>query len=56
MVKAVSQERGFASVESGDILTLVESCDAQRLLYEFPASIYRDAVLSIPEFILNRNA
>jgi octaprenyl-diphosphate synthase len=70
-VKTVLQERGFASVESGDILTLVESCDglsqtralaedyartAQRLLYEFPPSVYRDAVLSIPEFILNRNA
>jgi octaprenyl-diphosphate synthase len=70
-VKTVLQERGFASVESGDILTLVESCDglsqtralaedyartAQRLLYEFPPSVYRDAVLSIPEFILNRDA
>jgi octaprenyl-diphosphate synthase len=70
-VKAVLEERGFASVESGDILTIVESCDglsrtralaedyartAQHLLLEFPASEYRDAVLSIPEFILNRNA
>jgi octaprenyl-diphosphate synthase len=70
-VKAVLEERGFASVESGDILTIVESCDglsrtralaedyartAQRLLREFPDSEYREAVLSIPEFILNRNA
>lgn len=70
-VKTVLQERGFESVESGDILTLVESCDglsrtralaedfartAQRLLLEFPTSVYRDAVLSIPEFILNRSA
>lgn len=70
-VKTVLQERGFSSVESGDILTIVESCDglsqtralaedyarnAQRLLHEFPASVYRDAVLSIPEFILTRNA
>jgi octaprenyl-diphosphate synthase len=70
-IKTVLQEREFASVETGDILTIVESCDglsqtralaenyartAQRLLCEFPASEYRDAVLTIPEFILNRNA
>jgi octaprenyl-diphosphate synthase len=70
-VKTVLEERKFSSVDSGDILTIVESCDglvrtralaedyartAQRLLFEFPASEYRDAVLSIPEFILNRNA
>jgi len=29
---------------------------ATQMLEEFPQSIYRDAIISIPEFILNRNA
>ena len=62
---------GCGSVESSDILKSVESCDglrktraiaedyarkAQRMLEEFPASPYRDAISHIPEFILNRTA
>src|SRR5688572_24565782 len=70
-VRTVLQERAFRSVESGDILRSVEACDglrktrviaedyarnAQRLLETFPASPYREAILQIPEFILNRTA
>jgi hypothetical protein len=29
---------------------------ATRMLEEFPPSVYRDAIVSIPEFILNREA
>jgi len=70
-IRAVLREREFASVQSGEILSAVEACDglrrtramaedyarkAQRLIAEFAPSPYRDAVVSIPEFILNRNA
>ena len=70
-VRTVLQERAFRSVESRDILRSVEACDglrktrviaegyarkAQRMLEEFPPSPYRDAIIHIPEFILNRTA
>jgi octaprenyl-diphosphate synthase len=70
-VRTVLEERAFRSVESSDILRSVEACDglrktrviaeeyarkAQRLLEFFPPSPYRDAILHIPEFILNRTA
>ena len=32
------------------------SSRAIQLIEEYPASIYRDAIVSIPEFILNRMA
>lgn len=70
-VRKVLEEREFRSVDPGDILTLVEKFDglsrtrslaqeyarhATQLLKEFPATVYRDAMLSIPEFILTRMA
>jgi len=70
-VRTVLQERAFRSVDSREILRSVESCDglkrtramaeeyarkAQALLETFPRSPYRDAIVHIPEFILNRNA
>jgi octaprenyl-diphosphate synthase len=70
-VRTVLQERAFRSVDSRDLLRSIESCDglqktrviaegyarkAQALLEIFPPSPYRDAILHIPEFILNRSA
>ena len=70
-VRTVLEERAFRSVESGDILRSVEACDglrktramaedyarkAERLLETFPPSPYRDAIMHIPDFILNRIA
>jgi octaprenyl-diphosphate synthase len=70
-VKQVLDERDFRSVDRAEILRLVERSDglsrtrklaedyarrAIQMLEEFPASIYRDAIVRIPEFILNRNA
>jgi octaprenyl-diphosphate synthase len=70
-VRTVLQERAFLSVDSSDILRSVEACDglvktrliaedyarkAQRMLEKFPPSPYRDAIIHIPEFILNRTA
>ncbi|MBI2149504.1 MAG: polyprenyl synthetase family protein [Acidobacteria bacterium] len=70
-VQKVLDEREFRSVDRAEILALVEQSDglhrtrllaeryahrAIQLLEEFPASIYRDAIVSIPEFILNRSA
>ncbi len=70
-VQKVLDEREFRSVERAEILTLVERSDglqrtrmlaedyasrAIQLIEEYPASIYRDAIVSIPEFILNRMA
>lgn len=69
-VQMVLDEREFRSVDRAEILGLVERSDAltqtrllaqdyaQRaiqLLEEFPSSIYRDALIGIPEFILNRS-
>jgi octaprenyl-diphosphate synthase len=70
-IRTVLQEREFRSVDRGDILRSVEACDglgktraiaedyarkAQRTLQQFPPSPYRDAIIHIPEFILNRTA
>ena len=70
-VQKVLDEREFKSVDRAEILGLVERSDgiertrhlaeqyarrAVRLLEEFPPSIYRDAMLRIPEFILNRES
>ncbi len=70
-VGQVLSDRGFQSVEPGEILGLVTKCNgidrtrtlaqeyasqAIRTLQEFPSSVYRDAMLSIPEFIITRSA
>jgi octaprenyl-diphosphate synthase len=70
-VQKVLDERDFRSVDRQEILALVEKCDglnrtrtlareyasrATQMLQEFPPSIYRDAIIGIPEFILNRSA
>jgi octaprenyl-diphosphate synthase len=70
-VRTVLTERDFRSVASRDILMLVEKFgglaqtrqlaeqyarQAKSLLEEFPPSTCRDAIISIPEFILNRKA
>jgi len=70
-VRTVLQERAFRSVKSTDIMRGVEACDglgktralaesyakkAKLMLELFPPSAYRDAIVHIPEFILNRNA
>jgi octaprenyl-diphosphate synthase len=71
MVQTVISEREFRSVKSRDILTFVEKYDglgrtrriaedyaraATSALGKFPPSPYRDAIIAIPDFILNRNA
>jgi octaprenyl-diphosphate synthase len=71
MVQTVISEREFRSVNSRDILTFVEKYDglgrtrriaedyaraATSELVKFPQSPYRDAIIAIPDFILNRNA
>ena len=70
-VQKVLDERNFRSVDCAEILRLIEKSDglertrelaqdyarrAIQLLEEFPRSIYRDAIVGIPEFILNRSA
>jgi len=70
MVQTVISEREFRSVKSRDILTFVEKYDglgrtrriaedyahaATSALGKFPPSPYRDAIIAIPDFILNRN-
>jgi geranylgeranyl pyrophosphate synthase len=70
-VTTVLQERAFHSVGSADILRSVEASDglrktraiaesyaikAKALLEVFEPSPYRDALVQIPEFILNRSA
>ena len=70
-VSTVLEERDFRTVDSGEILMLVEKFEglsqtrllaeeyarkAKALLEDFPRSTYRDAIVSIPEFILNRKA
>jgi octaprenyl-diphosphate synthase len=70
-VQTVLDEREFRSVDCAEILHLVEESDgleltrnlaeqyasrAIQLLEQFPASIYREAMIRIPEFILNRTA
>jgi octaprenyl-diphosphate synthase len=68
-VELVLEERDFRSVKPEDILELVERADgvkrtrvlaadfarqAIRELEAFPHTPYRDAIISIPEFIINR--
>jgi octaprenyl-diphosphate synthase len=70
-IRTVLNERDFQSVDAEEILTLVHKSDglnrtrslaeeyAQRaieVLQEFPPSIYRDVLASIPEFVINRTA
>jgi octaprenyl-diphosphate synthase len=70
-VQKVLDEREFRSVDRAEILQLVEQSDgldrtrnmatnyakrAIQLLGEFPPSMYRDAMIRIPEFILTRSA
>jgi geranylgeranyl pyrophosphate synthase len=70
-VQKVLDERGFSSVEQQEILAIVEKSGgltrtrllaqeyaerATGMLLEFPPSVYRDALISIPSFILNRTA
>jgi octaprenyl-diphosphate synthase len=70
-VRTVLEERAFRSVDSREILRSVEASGAllktramaeayakkaQALLDKFPQSPYRDAIVHIPEFILNRSA
>lgn len=68
-IERVLEEREFRSISSREILELVEKADgvartralagsyadrAVTALESLPPSIYRDAMISIPEFILNR--
>jgi octaprenyl-diphosphate synthase len=70
-VQKVLDERDFRSVNRQEILALVEKSEgltrtrllaqnyakrATQLLEEFPPSVYRDAIISIPDFILNRSS
>src|SRR5262245_57059897 len=70
-VQKVLDEREFRSVDRAEILGLVERSEgldrtrklaeqyarrAIQLLEEFPPSMYRDAIICIPEFILTRTA
>ena len=70
-VELVLEERAFRSVQPGDILEMVEraggvkrtralAADYARQaisdLETFPPTAYRDAIISIPEFIINRQA
>ncbi len=69
--QTVLSEREFRSVESREVLAFVEKYDgigrtrtmaedyvrqATIALEKFPPSPYRDAIIAIPEFILNRSA
>lgn len=70
-IQTVLSERDFRSVTSREILTCVEKADgisktrkmaeeyarqATAALETFPASPYREAIIAIPDFILNRSA
>src|SRR5262245_7517463 len=70
-VQKVLEDRDFRSVNRSEILSLVERSDAlsrtrmvaetyasraTQILQTFPPSIYRDAIMSIPGFILARSA
>ena len=70
-IEHVLNERGFESVSSDKILTLVKQANgvqrtrtladdfARKAVAEldmFPQSVFKDAIISIPEFILNRQA
>jgi octaprenyl-diphosphate synthase len=68
-VQRVLDERDFRSVDCAEILDIVQKSDglnrtrimaqeyadrAVKMLESFPRSVYRDAIISIPSFILNR--
>jgi octaprenyl-diphosphate synthase len=68
-IRQVLSERSFTTVTSGEVLTAVQKCDglgqtraiaedyvrrAKSALQSFPQSQYRDAIITIPDFILNR--
>ena len=68
-IQRVLDERGFRSVSAREVLDFVHAADgvgqtralasdyagkALAELESFPSSVYRDAIMSIPEFILNR--
>jgi octaprenyl-diphosphate synthase len=70
-IQTVMAEREFRSVHSNEILAFVEKYDglgrtrsiaedyirlAKTALAGFPPSPYRDAIIAIPDFILNRRA
>ncbi len=70
-IETVLKEQGFESVSSDEILSLVQEVDGVRRtrtvagdfarkavaeLETFPPSVFKDAIVSIPEFILNRQA
>jgi len=70
-IRKVLAERSFESVSSKEVLTAVEKSNglgqtraiaedyvrqAKSALGKFPQSQYRDAIISIPDFILNRTA
>jgi octaprenyl-diphosphate synthase len=70
-IQKVLDDRSFRFVDPSEILGAVKkyngldrtrsiaqqyASDAIRTLQEFPASVYRDALLSIPEFIITRSA
>jgi octaprenyl-diphosphate synthase len=69
-IQKVLDDRGFRYVDPSEILGAVKKCngldrtrtiaqeyaaEAIQTLREFPASVYRDAMLSIPEFIITRS-
>lgn len=69
-VQKVLEDRDFRSVDRSEILSLVERADAlnrtrtvakeyasraTQMLEAFPPSVYRDAIMSIPGFILDRS-
>lgn len=70
-VEVVLEERAFGSVPVGEVLDLVEQAGgiektrqlagehaarAVEFLESCPPSVYRDAMLSIPDFVLNRQS
>jgi octaprenyl-diphosphate synthase len=69
-IQRVLDDREFKNVDPSEILGAVQRCngldrtrtmahqyasEAMQTLKEFPPSIYRDALLSIPEFIITRS-
>ena len=70
-IQRVLSDRNFRNVDPSEILGAVRKCNgldrtrsmaheyatgAIRILQEFQPSVYRDAMLSIPEFIITRSA
>lgn len=70
MIQTIMNERGFVSVSRDQVVRLVEENktvemarglahryaeQARESVSDFEPSVYRDALLSIPDFIINRN-